>query len=393
MKRNILTMLLLTLCLWTYGTTDAAYAYTKTEYDNQITRLSGRAQGDESPSVYDILTFSSSSNEKRNIQSVQWETDNPFTFANFADVKRNKNMKTDSINNITLETLNEYTDLVVYTSENVTILNDISKIIRKNRHVAKLGCMMMVFCEGGEATLHINGNPCLLQKGNCAILAPGTVIQSYTPAPDWATKIFTVSQNFLTETLSLKKETWDILHYLYHHPIFPINRDTTYKMYLYKELLLALIQEKPHAYSQRTRSFHFSGMLCEMFAMLNELIPDNERQSIQINRGALITRDFINLVNADNGTHRSVSYYADRLCYSPKYLCAIIKETTGKTPMQFIQKNTIKQIKYKLKHSDMSIKEVADAFDFPNPSFFGKFVKAQTGMTPLECRMSKEEKS
>ena len=300
-------------------------------------------------------------------------------------------MKTDSINIITSESLKQYTDLIVYERENVTILNDINKIIRRNHHAAKLNCMMMVFCEEGEANIHINGNPFLLQKGNCAILTPGSVIQSFTSAPNWCTKIVAVSQNFLTETLSLKKETWNILHYLYHHPIFPINRDTTYKMYLYKELLLALIQEKPHAYSRRTRNFHFSGMLCEMFAMLNQLIPDNERKSIQQNRGVLITRDFIDLINADNGIHRSVSYYADKLCYSPKYLCAIIKEATGKTPIQFIQESTIKQIKYKLRHSDMSIKQVADAFDFPNPSFFGKFVKAHTGMTPLECRMSKEE--
>ena len=180
------------------------------------------------------------------------------------------------------------------------------------------------------------------------------------------------------------------MSYLYHHPIFPINRNTSYKIYLYKELLWTLIQEKPHAYSQRTRSFHFAGMICEMFAMLNEQIPHEERKNIQQNRATFITRDFIHLVNADNGTHRSVSYYADKLCYSPKYLCAVIKEATGKTPMQFIQENTIKQIKYKLRHSDMSIKEIADAFDFPNPSFFGKFVKAQTGMTPLQCRMSKE---
>ena len=302
-------------------------------------------------------------------------------------------MKTNNIPIITLENLKEYTDLVVYMDEHVTILNDINKIIRRNHHVAKLGCMMMVFCEESEATIHINGNPFLLQKGNCAILTPGTVIQSYTLAPDWGTKIFAISQRFLTETLSLKKETWDILHYLYRHPIFPINRDTTYKMYLYKELLLALIQEKPHAYSQRTRSFHFAGMLCEMFAMLNELVPDNDRKNIQHNRSTFITKDFIDLVNADNGIHRSVAYYADKLCYSPKYLCAVIKETIGKTPLQFIQENTIKQIKYKLRHTDMSIKEVADAFDFPNPSFFGKFVKAQTGMTPLQCRMSKEEES
>ena len=300
-------------------------------------------------------------------------------------------MKTDSIPIITLENLKGYTDLIVYMSENVTILNNINKIIRRSHHVAKLGCMMMVFCEEGKANIHINGNPFPLQKGNCAILTPGTVIQSYTPGSDCSTKIVAVSQSFLTETLSLKKETWKILHYLYHHPIFPINRDTTYKMYLYKELMLVLIQEKPHAYSHRTRSFHFAGMLCEMFAMLNELIPEYGHKTIQRNRSSYIVRDFINLVNADNGIHRSVSYYADKLCYSPKYLSSVIKEATGKKPMQFIQENAIKQIKYKLKHTDMSIKEIADAFDFPNPSFFGKFVKAQTGMTPLQCRTSKED--
>ena len=302
-------------------------------------------------------------------------------------------MKTDSIKIITLEDLKQYTDLVVYMSENVTILNDINKIIRRNHHAAKLGCMMMIFCEEGEANIHINGNLFLLQKGNCAILPPGTVVQSYASETGLTSKIVSISQNFLTETLSLKKETWNIMNYLYHHPIFPINRNTSYKIYLYKELLWTLIQEKPHAYSRQTRSFHFAGMICEIFAMLNEQIPHEERKNIQQNRGTFITRDFIHLVNADNGTHRSVSYYADKLCYSPKYLCAVIKETTGKKPIQIIQENAIKQIKYKLKHSDISIKEVADAFDFPNPSFFGKFVKAHTGMTPMEYRTSKEEES
>ena len=227
-------------------------------------------------------------------------------------------MKTDSIKIITLEDLKQYTDLVVYMSENVTILNDINKIIRRNHHAAKLGCMMMIFCEEGEANIHINGNLFLLQKGNCAILPPGTVVQSYASETGLTSKIVSISQNFLTETLSLKKETWNIMSYLYHHPIFPINRNTSYKIYLYKELLWTLIQERPHAYSQRTRSFHFAGMICEIFAMLNEQIPHEERKNIQQNRGTFITRDFIHLVNADNGTHRSVSYYADKLCYSPK---------------------------------------------------------------------------
>ena len=113
-------------------------------------------------------------------------------------------MKTDSLKIITLEELKQHKDLVVYTSENVTILNDITKIIRRNHHVAKLGCMMMVFCEEGTASLHINGNIHLLKKGNCAILTPGTVIQSYSLGNELTSKIFAVS-NVSNRNVKFKK--------------------------------------------------------------------------------------------------------------------------------------------------------------------------------------------
>ena len=118
---------------------------------------------------------------------------------------------------------------------------------------------------------------------------------------------------------------------------------------------MTLIQEKPHVYSKQTRRHHFAGMFCEMMAALNKTIPNNKRLDLNRNRNSIITRDFIQLVNADD-------------------------------------EHTIKEIKFKLKHSDMSIKEIADFFNFPNPSFFGKFVKGHTGMTPLQYKTSEEEK-
>ena len=124
------------------------------------------------------------------------------------------------------------------------------------------------------------------------------------------------------------------MHFLYKNPIFPINRTASYKMYLYKELLLTLIKEKPNAYSKQTRRYHFSGMICEMFALLNQLVPDHIRKDINRTRSTYIVRDFIEMVNADDGSHRSVSYYANRLCYSAKYLSCVIKRTTGKNPLQ-----------------------------------------------------------
>ena len=82
------------------------------------------------------------------------------------------------------------------------------------------------------------------------------------------------------------------------------------------------------------------------------------------------------MLSKDNGIHRSVGYYADALCYSPKHFSKVIKQACGRTPLDLINENAIEHIKYRLKHSDKSIKEIAEEFDFPNQSFFGKYVKS-----------------
>ncbi len=305
--------------------------------------------------------------------------------------KRDIHMKAEKIKVITIEDFKDYPELIVYMDENIGILNGFNVIIQKNHDIAKLGCMLIAFCEEGEIMCSINGHQYLLQKDYCAILPPGTIICPHLPNTSHTIKVVAFEQSFLTDTLSFKKETWEVMHFLYKNPIFPINRTASYKMYLYKELLLTLIKEESHAYSKQTRRHHLRGMICEMFALLNQLVPEHIRKDINRTRSTYVVRDFVELVNADDGSHRSVSYYADRLCYSAKYLSTIVKEITGETPLQIINKHAIQQIKYRLKHSSLSIKEIADSFDFANPSFFGKFVKAYTGMSPQQYRTSDEK--
>lgn len=299
---------------------------------------------------------------------------------------KNKNIKT-----ITLEDLKAYTHLTVYMDENIGILNGINPILQRHQNIAKLGCLLIAFCEEGEVLCNINGHQHLLQQDYCAILPPGTIIRPNLSTTPHTIKVAAIGQSFLTDTLDLKKETWNVLHFLSNNPIFPINRTSSYKMYLYKELLLALIKEEPHVYSKQTRRYHFAGMVCEMFSLLNKMIPEYQRRNINRSRAIYIVRDFIELVNADNGSHRSLSYYADQMCYTNKHLSTIVKRVTGKSPLQFIKEHTIKQIKYKLRQSNLSIKELTDYFGFPTASFFGKFVKAHIGMSPMQYRMLEVE--
>lgn len=86
------------------------------------------------------------------------------------------------------------------------------------------------------------------------------------------------------------------------------------------------------------------------------------------------------------GKKRYVTFYASKLCITPKYLCSIIKKVSGKTPAEWINEKTIHEIEYRLCHTQASIKEIAYELDFPNASFFGKYFKAQKGMSPKHYR-------
>ena len=301
-------------------------------------------------------------------------------------------MNTKDLPHIGLERFKKHPEYTSYIDDDIAVIDSLSSIMNADEELAKIDCFMIVFCQEGDITLNINGNQHSLKKDFCAILPPGTVVRKVACNQPYVVKIAVASLSFLTEILSSSKETWNIIHYLFYNPIHPIQKASSYKLYLYKELLITLIQEQPHAYSKQTRRFHFAGMLCELMVLLNQMIPkDYEPQALDKNRAVIITRDFIELVNSDTGMHRTVSYYADRLCYSPKYLSATVKQITGKSPLQIINAHAIKQIKYKIKHSEMSMKELADYFEFTNPSFFGKFVKMHIGMSPMQYRMSSDE--
>ena len=301
-------------------------------------------------------------------------------------------MNTKDLPHIGLERFKKHPEYTSYIDDDIAVIDSLSSIMNADEELAKMDCFMIVFCQEGDITLNINGNQHSLKKDFCAILPPGTVVRKVACNQPYVVKIAVASLSFLTETLSSSKETWNIIHYLFFNPIHPIQKASSYKLYLYKELLITLIQEQPHAYSKQTRRFHFAGMLCELMVLLNQMIPkDYEPQALDKNRAVIITRDFIELVNSDTGMHRTVSYYADRLCYSPKYLSATVKQITGKSPLQIINAHAIKQIKFKIKYSEMSMKELADYFEFTNPSFFGKFVKMHIGMSPMQYRMSSEE--
>ena len=95
---------------------------------------------------------------------------------------------------------------------------------------------------------------------------------------------------------------------------------------------------------------------------------------------------FIQLVNQHCTKQHQIGYYADRMCLTERYLGTVVRQASGTTAKEWIDRALIEHIKIELKHSEKSIVQISEEMNFPNPSFFSKYFKRLVGHTPLEFR-------
>lgn len=96
---------------------------------------------------------------------------------------------------------------------------------------------------------------------------------------------------------------------------------------------------------------------------------------------------FMMLLEKDYKISRDVNYYAEKMNISSKYLTNIVNQVTGHTPKTIIDQYVILQLKLHLKRSTQSIKEMAWEFHFADVSFFCRYFKKHTGLTPQQIRL------
>lgn len=108
------------------------------------------------------------------------------------------------------------------------------------------------------------------------------------------------------------------------------------------------------------------------------------------NRQSELLHRFVTLVKEHCIREREVSFYADKLCISTRYLSAIIRNTTQETVKTLIDHAVVLEIKHLLQSTDLSILEIAYRLHFPDQSYLGRYFKKHTGQSPSAFRKSRK---
>lgn len=151
----------------------------------------------------------------------------------------------------------------------------------------------------------------------------------------------------------------------------------------------SLCRQPVDTYSYDIANSLFNVFLLSFYQNVKELFEDSHGNSPGLNS---LTARFAILLRENFKQHHSVSFYADQLCISSKYLTQVIKSTTGFTPKTAIDRSLGVEALFMLSNSSYNIQQISHQLGFPDQSYFGRFFKRVFGVSPLSYRQNPDMK-
>lgn len=251
--------------------------------------------------------------------------------------------------------------------------------------------MSWLLCFEGRMDIEVNLTPASLTTNSIAVTRPGSFVE--VKGIDWEKLdcyMLFVSRKFLRDV------NFDI-NILGSLPPPPKTTSEDPVMYIspaeakllrdYYEILHHNSSNSDTIYSKAIARSVIAALTYQLMQIVSRKLPAVDPNRQRSRRSAYVS-DFVRLVHDHHRKERSVSFYADKLFISPKYLSLIIKESLGRSAAEIIDEYVILEAKNMLRFSGKNIQQVSYELNFPNQSSFGKYFKHLVGMSPSEYQRS-----
>ncbi len=245
----------------------------------------------------------------------------------------------------------------------------------------------ILFCRGGSAELHVSFDVWHIQQGCVITLFPNDIIRLSHVSSDFKAEVVAYSADILREASLQIEES------IYH----AMRSDRMVKNEIVvKEVVDSVFRLLRFYYSEGDSKFFNTIIALQLktfFIGFNNFIK-REKPAIafkeQTQRTNELFNRFMELLENNYKESHEVSYYANLLCITPKYLGIIVGRRTGHSTKTIISEYIILQIKLLLRSSHITIKQLAADFHFSDVSFFTRYFKSHTGMTPQQYRKAQK---
>lgn len=269
----------------------------------------------------------------------------------------------------------------------VSIITDsVSEAHGSHRHQLDMYATML--CTAGSAELMVNNRRLRVERNDFLVCVPGSWVEEVGMDEDFNGCGFNLSHLFFEKMLNPPVGLWNAHVYFADHPIVHLSEEAAGLFTQYYDLIRSKLQTtQPLRHHQQVVSLLMQAFMYEFHETVQGCI---DIDSVRFTSGDNLFKQFVELLTQQYPKPRSVTWYAEKLHVTPKYLSYVTKNCSGQTAFALIDRYVLEDVKRNLSRPDKSIKVIAMELDFPSISFFGKYVKKHLGVAPKYYRKQME---
>lgn len=237
-------------------------------------------------------------------------------------------------------------------------------------------------CTAGEITVTINLSDYTFKKGDFTFLIPDSFIQLQSISREFNFSFVAFSSGFLDKN-PLMQPIFELIPVLSIHPVKKLNEIEYNTQKRFFDFLAFCFSDGSYLLTDVT--------IQSVFNILIEQVKDTYHAHYQIDKHKMsreyqIYMEFTLLLRNNFTSEHHLSFYADKIGLSLQHLSRVIKKMTGKNATKIIDSFLLMEAKSRLKFSSAPIKSLASDIGFTNTSFFYRWFKNRTGLTPQKYR-------
>lgn len=254
-----------------------------------------------------------------------------------------------------------------------------NKQINPQKHPFKVDMTICCICLKGEVKGRIDLMPYTAKAPSISITLPGQILEYESNTADFDGVFIFMSQRF-NDSLHLPDRFSTFLS-VRNNPVIPLGVGQLEAIRTYYTMIRRVVGVKDNP----NRLEIVKHLTIAFFYGLGYYFHKYSKVEMKT-RNEILMRDFLKQVQLYHKKERRIDFYADKLHLSSKYLSQLIKNYSGKSAAEWIDEYIVLEAMALLKSTDMTVQEISDELNFPSQSFFGKFFKRVSGVSPKAYR-------
>lgn len=240
-----------------------------------------------------------------------------------------------------------------------------------------------LLCIGGVCRYRFNERDFELRPGDLSIVRKRKLIERVEPSDDFSCRIIYAKPGFIDLCTPQSNYGMKGTLALFLNPVMHLSPEQQIVCRRDFDLLEQRMRDTEHRFYRETLINAMQAAILDFFDFHARIYGESD---ISTQNASIMSR-FLNML--ESGTyreHREVSYYADCLCVTSKYLSEVSKKVSGFAANYWINRYTILDITRLLRDKSLTFVQISDIFGFSSPAYFSRYVQQNLGMKPSDYR-------